>query len=79
MAIVAEGEASTDAELDDDPSSMWFNHYLVDIHNLRMLDKPITRATLMSEIPDWGWPRQPRAFARVPKQHLLTLERLLVG
>jgi hypothetical protein len=77
-SIVAIGEATNDAEEDTDPSSVWFRHSLCDIHNLRMLDKPITRKELLIEIPEWRWPRQPRGPALVPPEYTPLLDALMM-
>ena len=37
-------------ELDDDPSSEWFNHHFADVHDLRLLREPIKRGVLRMAI-----------------------------
>jgi hypothetical protein len=76
-AIVAVGEASTGAEHCGDPSNEWFGHYFIDIHGLRMLREPVTRARLKEECEGWGWPKMPGVGVRVPDAYLPTVERLL--
>lgn len=78
-AIVAVGEASNNPVKEEDVNETWYGHHFVDIHNLRMLEVPITRAQLMSELPDWGWPRQPRSFVCVPKHFHERLKGMLEG
>jgi hypothetical protein len=77
MAIVAVGEASEDAWLDDDPQSEWFNHHFVEIHGLRMLPEPVTRAQMLEECEGWGWPKMPGVGVRVPDTYLPILEGML--
>jgi hypothetical protein len=76
-AVVAVGDASTDAEYCDEPSSEWFGHHFIDIHGLRILPRPVTRAALLAECPGWGWPKMPGTGVRVPDAYLSTVERLL--
>lgn len=76
-AVVAEGFASEDAYLDDDPGSEWFGKYFVEMHGLRMLERPVTRAELMARFPQWGYWKQPRACVRVPDAYRQDLERLV--
>lgn len=77
MAIVATATLSTDAELLDDISSDFFGAFVADMHGLRLLEKPLTRAEMMRRLPEWGWPRQPRQSVRVPEEFRPQLERLL--
>jgi hypothetical protein len=76
MAIVAVGEASEDAWVEEDPSSEWYGHHFVEIHGLRMLARPVTRSQMLAEIPGWGWPKMPGCGANVPSQHMAQLEAL---
>lgn len=76
-AVVAAGEASTDAELCDDPSNEWYGHHFIDIHGLRMLREPVTRKALLAEFPGWGFWKQPRVGVRVPDCYLPGMGRLL--
>jgi hypothetical protein len=76
-AIVAVATISTDVELNDDPSSEWFGHYMADMHSLRMLAEPITRAALIEWLPSWGYWKQPRNSLQVPEQFLPILEEVL--
>jgi hypothetical protein len=78
-AIVAVGEASEDAWLDQDPHSEWYGHHFVEIHGLRMLERPVTRDILMRELPGWGWPKMPGCGVRVPPQFISTLDALLAS
>ncbi len=76
-AVVAVGEATTDAEYCDDPSNEWYEHYFIDIHGLRMLSEPVTRAQMLNECRGWGWPKMPGVGVRVPNAYLQTIERLM--
>jgi hypothetical protein len=76
-AIVAAAEASDDAAQDDDPKSPWFGHFFCDMHDLRMLARPVTRAELVTAFPNWGYWRQPRNSIRVPGEFAAALEALL--
>lgn len=76
-SIVAVGEASTDAEYCDEPGNEWFEHYFIDIHGLRMLTEPVTRARLLEECKGWGWPKMPGVGVRVPDAHLAAVARLI--
>jgi hypothetical protein len=76
-AIVAVGILASQPEEVTVPSSIWFGHWLADITELRMLDQPLSRQTLLSEFPIWGYWRQPRNSVRVPEEYLPRLELLL--
>lgn len=76
-ALVAVGEASTDAEECDDPSNEWFGRHFIDIHGLRLLPEPLTRKILLDTFPGWGFWKQPRVGAKVPDACLPKVTELL--
>jgi hypothetical protein len=76
-AIVATAVVVTEPEKDEDPNSVWFDHWFADMEELRMLPEPITRQMLLEKFPDWGYWTQPRNSVRVPEEYLIALGGLL--
>lgn len=76
-AIVATAIVSEMPAREDDPGSIWCGLYFADMHNLCMLENPITRADLLLKFPDWRYWKQPRSGIQVPKEYEAQLDRLL--
>ncbi len=69
-AIVATATASSGAK----PDKKW--HYVADLKNVKLLERPITRTEMLTEIPSWGWPRQPRRATYPEKAVIKKLAKL---
>ena len=67
-AIIATASAASDAK----PDKKW--HFVAKIKNVKVIERPITRREMLKEIPQWGWPQQPRR-ATYPDEN--TVEKLL--
>lgn len=76
-AIVARATIETEPQIDEDPASPWFGHFLADMHSLIMLATPITRKQLIGRFRDWGYWMQPRNSIVVPAYFRKRLELLL--
>lgn len=78
-AIVAIAEVSDTPVQETNPSSEWRGLYFSNMHGLRMLEKPITRAKLLVAFSTWGYWKQPRTGVQVPAEFIPTLNELLNG
>ena len=63
-AIIATATASSDAR----PDKKW--HFVTGIKNVKIIERPITRKAMLEEIPEWGWPQQPRR-ATYPEEKIV--------
>lgn len=62
----AVGSVTSDAWLEENPSSEWYGYYMADIADVRLLSRPVSLDEARDRFPQWGWLRQPRRSVCVP-------------
>lgn len=75
-AIVAVASVVDPPYPDEDVQSIWFGRFFADLADLRMLEEPIQRATLLARLPDFKYWKQPRNSIAVPPEFLPVLGEL---
>lgn len=55
----------------------WDGHVLKRVRIDKVFTPPLPLATLKKRLPKWGWPRMPKAAAKVPESQLPKLLKLL--
>lgn len=47
----------------------WADHHMVAVGGIHLLPRPVSRESLVTRVPEWGFLRAPRRELRVPDEH----------